>query len=327
MFTELKAKQQKYMTEISYEDILEQIIAGMFVFEGLPDTVNPEFIPIYCMREGVCAFVNDVENGGVGHCSIGGIPDLNGIGKDAIVSFDNGIVKTYKEWRTNEHIVVMFNDVLMRPNLNIGRYAAMLTEIDTSTLLNIIYSRYLPVPVAKDDEQRKALDEILNTLIKGDKLKTLVSDSMLDELLTGEKRPVDIINLSDVSNADKIQYLLKAHDDIMRRFYGLYGMDVNGTEKMAQQTTAEVGSRQGASMIIPYNMMREAQKAVDEINRKFGWNVTVKFGRPWEYDLNNNGVLDVVEDEQDDTRIDEENPENVEQEGGENESERNSESE
>lgn len=319
MFTDLKAKQQKYITEISYDDILEQIIAGMFVFEGLPDTVNAEFIPIYCMREGLCAFVNNVENGGVGHCAIGGKPDLNGIGKDAIVSFDNGVVKKYPNWRTNEHIVVMFNDVLMRPNLNIGRYAAMLTEIDTSTILNIIYSRYLPVPVAKDDEQRKALDEILNTLIKGDKLKTLVSDNMLDELLTGEKRPIDIINISDVENADKIQYLLKAHDDIMRRFYGLYGMDVNGASKMAQQTVAEIGSAQGASMILPYNMLTEAQKAVDEMRRKFGWNVTVKFNRPWEYDLNNNGVLDVLEEESTDENTDG-NVDKIETEGGENES-------
>ena len=48
-------------------------------------------------------------------------------------------------------------------------------------------------------------------------------------------------------------------------------------------------------MIIPYNIMREAEKAVEECKRKFGWNCSVTFGKPWQYDLNNNGVLDVLE--------------------------------
>ena len=322
MWSDLKAKFKRYVTEIAYEDILEQIISGMLVFEGFPDTVNTEFIPIYKAREGLCAIVNDVENGAVGHCSLGGKPGLNGLPNDAIVSFDDGTVKTYKGWKNNEHIVVMFNDVTLRPDLNIGRYAAMLTEIDTSTLLNVIYSRYLPIPVAKNEEQKRALDEILTTLIKGDKLKTMVNENMLETLFNGDTKPFDVLNISDVSNSDKIQYLLKAHDDIMRRFYGLYGMDVNGTEKMAQQTTAEVGSRQGASMIIPYNMFAEAKKAVDEINTKFGWNVSVKFGRPWEYDLNNNGVLDVVEDETEtETETETDTETETETEGGENENE------
>lgn len=301
---EMSNKLRKYITSAAYTDILEQIIAGMLEFSGFPESVHTEFIPIYKMRDGLCAIVDDVDGGAVGHCALAGGHGTNGLyvngwGRDAVVSFDNGIVKTYSNWIENPHVVVMFNDCLMRPDLNIGRTAEMLTHIDVSMLLNIIYSRYLPIPVANNADAQRAIDNALNALISGEKLKTILSDDILSDVL-GQHNGVDIINISDVRNADKIQYLSMAHDDILRRFYQLYGMDVDGTGKMAQQTVAEIGSRQGASMIIPYNMYNEAKKAVEQINKKFGWNVSVKFGRPWEYDLNNNGVLDVVEDENND---------------------------
>lgn len=296
MYSQLSTKLKNYVTEAAYTDILEQIISGMLVFEGFPETVNTEFISLYKMHEGACALVNDVAKGAVGHVEICGVPGLNGIGEDAIVSFDNGTVNEYKKWRTNKHIVVMFNDVLMRPDLNIGRFAAALTDVDKSMLLNIIYSRLLPIPVAKNEDHKKALNAVIEGLVKGDITKAILDVDVLSDIL-GQHKGVDIINITDVNNASKLQYLSLFHDDLMRRFYQLYGMDVDGNGKLAQQTVAEIGSRQGASMIIPYNIMREAEKAVEECRNKFGWECSVSFGKPWQYDLNNNGVLDVLEDD------------------------------
>lgn len=285
-----------YLTNAAYTDILEQVLSGMLIFDGFPDTVNTDFIAIYKMREGLCALVNDVEDGAVGHASLDGDPGLNGLGRDVIVSFDNGLVKEYKDWRTNEHVVVMFNDTLMRPDLNIGRFAAALTDVDKSMRLNIIYSRLLPIPTSKNKDHKKALDAIIDGLIKGDITKAILDTDALSDVL-GLHSGADVINITDVNNAEKLQYLSLYHDDLLRRFYQLYGMDVNGNGKLAQQSVAEIGSRQGASMIIPYNIMREADKAVKECRRKFGWDCSVTFGKPWQYDLNNNGVLDVLEDD------------------------------
>lgn len=296
MYSKLSTKLKNYITEAAYTDILEQVLSGMLIFEGFPDTVNTEFITLYKMHEGVCAIVDDVEDGAVGHAAVGGVPGLNGIGKDVIVSFDNGIVKEYSDWRTNEHVVLMFHDVLMRPDLNVGRFAAALTDVDKSMMLNIIYSRLLPIPTAKNEDHKRALNAVIDGLIKGDITKAILDTDILSDVL-GQHKGVDIINITDVNNAEKLQYLSMFHDDLLRRFYQLYGMDVNGNGKLAQQSVAEIGSRQGASMIIPYNIMREAEKAVKECNRKFGWNCSVQFGKPWQYDLNNNGVLDVLEDD------------------------------
>lgn len=296
MYSNLSTKQKNYVTEAAYTDILEQVLSGMLIFEGFPDTVNTDFISIYKMREGLCALVDDVEQGAVGHASLANGPDLNGLGIDVIVSFDNGLVKEYKNWRTNEHVVVMFNDTLMRPDLNIGRFAAALTDVDKSMLLNIIYSRLLPIPTAKNEDHKRALNAVIDGLVKGDITKAILDTDILSDVL-GQHKGVDVINITDVNNAEKLQYLSMYHDDLLRRFYQLYGMDVNGNGKLAQQSVAEIGSRQGASMIIPYNIMREAEKAVEECKHKFGWNCSVTFGKPWQYDLNNNGVLDVLEDD------------------------------
>ena len=296
MYSKLSTKLKNYITESAYTDILEQVLSGMLIFDGFPDTVNTEFISLYKMHEGACALVDDVEQGAVGHVEICGKPGLNGIGVDAIASFDDGTVKEYKNWRTNEHIVVMFNDVLMRPDLNIGRFAAALTDVDKSMLLNIIYSRLLPIPTAKNEDHKRALNAVIDGLVKGDITKAILDTDILSDVL-GQHKGVDIINITDVNNAEKLQYLSMYHDDLLRRFYQLYGMDVNGNGKLAPQSVAEIGSRQGASMIIPYNIMREAEKAIEECRRKFGWDCSVSFGKPWQYDLNNNGVLDVLEDD------------------------------
>lgn len=296
MYSNLKQKQKNYITELAYEDILEQIIAGMFDFKGFPATVNTDFIPIYRMREGVCAFIDFEGIQAVGHAAIGGKPGYNGIGEDVIVSLDNGWVHEFKDWRTNPNVAIMYNDIMMRPDLNIGRFADMLTKLDISLNLNVLYSRLFPIPTAHNEDDKKALDEIITAILKGDQLRAMLNSDIMSEIISG-KKGVDLVSLTDVTTADKIQYLLKAHDDIMRRFYGLYGMDVNGTEKMAQQSVAEVGSRQGASMILPYNMFKSAQAGVEMINDKFGWGVSVKFSRPWQYDLNNDGVLDVLQDD------------------------------
>lgn len=289
-------KLKEYIKNRPNADILEQIVAGMLVFDGFPDTVNTDFIPIYTMREGLCAFVDDIGGGLVGHAGICGEPGYNGLGRDVIVSFDDGTVRTYTDYQNNEHVVVMWNDLLMRPDLQIGRFSHMLTQVDTSMLLNVIYSRYLPIPAVKDEDTKRAVDNILTMLKTGGDLSAVVQNDIISDIL-GRGNGIDLINISDVANADKLQYLSLFHDDLMRRFYQIYGFDVDGTGKRAQETVAEVGSRQGVSMIYPYSRYRAAKRAIDQINKKFAWDVSVAFGWPWAVDFNADGVPDDIQPE------------------------------
>ena len=56
---------------------------------------------------------------------------------------------------------------------------------------------------------------------------------------------------------------------------------------MAQQTEMEINGTTSVSMIVPYNMLKCRQEMVDNINRIFGTNITVKFAKAWEHEFAN----------------------------------------
>ena len=61
----------------------------------------------------------------------------------------------------------------------------------------------------------------------------------------------------------------------------MYGMNSQGSSKLAQQTVDEVNQDNNASMIIPHDMLRMRQNGVEELNKKFGWNSEVSFSECW----------------------------------------------
>ena len=232
-----------------------------------------------------------------------GEPDSNGLGTIAIARTDNGEVKEFKNWKTNPDIVVMFNNSVMAPDLNIDRIADLMTELDKSMRFNVIYSRLYPMPVATDENTRKAADMALDNMIKGEIKTILANPKELEEYANGNDDIIPIVNISDVKNSDRIQYLSKFHDDIVRWFYTMYGMDINSTSKLAQQNSDEIKTMQGVSMVLPTNMFDEAQKAVELLNKKFGWNCSIEYNTPWLVDMPVDEKGEIVEDE-----ADEDNP-------------------
>ena len=85
----------------------------------------------------------------------------------------------------------------------------------------------------------------------------------------------------EVEKSQYIQYLAKFRDDLMRWFYSLYGMNSQGSSKMAQQSVDEVNQDSSASMILPHDMLRMRQNGVEELNKKFGWDAEVSFSECW----------------------------------------------
>ena len=112
-----------------------------------------------------------------------------------------------------------------------------------------------------------------------------MSEQAFEDVITGKSTPVDVINLTDVNNIDKIQYLSKFHDDLLRRFCTLYGHAMQTSGKMAQQTTEELQGYNSFSMIIPNNRLEERKKGIDDFNRIFNENVEITYSEAWDYGL------------------------------------------
>ena len=114
------------------------------------------------------------------------------------------------------------------------------------------------------------------------------------------------MEITDVKNADKLQYIVKAIDDVMRWYLTLYGQAIQGNAKLAQQTVDEVQGTTSASFILPNDKLRMRKKAIEEVNALFGTDIEVDFSDAWktesvkykkEADIDENGELEELETE------------------------------
>lgn len=273
--------------EIWYYISLEQILTSMFDYNNLPKGLDRKYIEHCLIRFGCCCIVKIKDEYFVGIPTIQPPLDNYGIGTKIIVTTFNG--QNQITGTIGVDCVLIWNNSEFVSDYIINWFAKMFKEVDKSMESNVYNSRLHPIPIAKNSKIKSAIDNIFKT-IKGDSGKSetysVLSEQSFEDIISNKYiSPIDVINLTDVNNVDKIQYLSKFHDDLLRRFCTLYGHAMQTSGKMAQQTTEELQGYNSFSMIIPSNRMEERKKGIDEFNRIFNENVTMGYSAAWNYGL------------------------------------------
>lgn len=276
-------KEDKYKDAVNFQWFytLLTLVSSMFKREGLPDEIDERVIEPYLLLTGCGAYVREGESYIFGRCTLGGEPDRYYRGKNAIVTAGGGYCKVFEDWLTNPDIVVCWNTPTRSPDFQLWKTAGTLTEVDVSLLCNLVYSRLYPIGVAQDDKTRKTLEQLYENMVVG-KFASITSKNIFEGLAGKDGTGIDVLNLTDVTVSDKIQYLAKYRDDLFRWLWSMYGQNVQATSKLAQESVAESTSGEGVSMILPHTMLHERMRECEELNKKFGWNVTVTFTEPWQ---------------------------------------------
>lgn len=293
LYSRMKEKQQKYIKDLNFFDVLLQTILPMIEYKNFPESVNTKFLEKYRITEGAVALfryektTDDVMTNDIvcGCVSFGGLPYPNGLGRIAIVTTDNGYVKQFDDWIDNPDVAIIFLNSNYSPDLNVGIFADLLSELITSIKCNILNSRYTNIPVVEDSKQKSAVDNALVDIRNGKAtsilLNTGVSKELCELLGNDGKKDFPTLNLTNVKDSDKIQYLCKAYDDVFRWFYSLYGMNTAGSSKMAQQTREEIMTDNISSLIIPEDMLKCAIEGIEMFNKKFGMSASADFSTLW----------------------------------------------
>ena len=294
-FSSMKEKRQKAYRIQSYDEVLINTVISMFTYKGLPDALQERtnMMEEILLHKGACAIwkltpehiqgtTKTYENEYIAtEVSFADDPDPYGLGANCIVTTDNGISFTFEDWRHNPDIVVIFNNSCYSPDMNIGRFSDALAELEVSLKLNVLFARMYPIPVCSDNKVKTSIEESLKAAIDG-KISTILTPDALSKYVDGATSTgIDLINITDVDKSQYIQYLAKYRDDLMRWFYSLYGMNSQGSSKMAQQTVDEVNQDNNASMIIPHDMLRMRMMGMEQLKAKFGWDAEVSFSECW----------------------------------------------
>lgn len=277
--------------QLHYWCTLEQILTSMFEYNNLPKGLDRKYIEHTLIRFGCCAIVKINDEFFVGVPAIMPPLDNYGIGTEITITTYNG--QHQKRGKIGENCALIWNNTEFVGDFIISWYAKMFKEIDISMEANVFNSRLHPIPVARNSKIKTAIDNIFKS-IKGENKNndtySILSDTAFADEINGTSTKIDVLNLTDVKDVDKLQYLSKFHDDLLRRFCTLYGHSMQTTGKMAQQTVEEIQGYDSFSMIIPSNRLEERQKGIAEFNRVFGENVTVEYNDAWQNSLFKKGV-------------------------------------
>ena len=277
---------------LSYNDLFMLSACSMFeyVHEGTDDPfeeIKTNFIELYLTCLGNAAVIDTKEfltagtntpYQGIIVCRAerAGSPNPNGLGRDLICTTEDGRVVTIKDFETEgkDKVVYFRNNAYAFPDFTIGESGDILAEIQKSKRHNIINSRLTPIVIAKDAKAKTAIEKALKENNAGS-YAVVLSDNITSE---GEEF---VLNVTDVANQDKIQYLNHAYDDEFRHWYNLHGLDITGASKQAQQTEAEVSSGVNSRKILPFAMLAERKAAVKRMNTLYGFDCEVRFSKPW----------------------------------------------
>lgn len=277
-----------YPEKISFawtlKDTFINMLASMFTYEGLPESIRPEFVERFLILNGSIAGWKydgpDPDYKDKLIVSIGGDanePDVYGVGSHYIAATQNGYTKSLKR---DEDGVVIYNNSCYLPDIQIiNAFVDELTEMFVSLRSNILYTRNKPVFKAATDKERRAIQEAFEK-IKNDLEPIIVTSTNVMEEIEGSET-VKVLDITDVNNADKLQYIVKSIDDAFRWFFTLYGQAVQGNGKMAQQTVKEVDGSTSLSFIYPNDRLKMRQEGFDRFNKMFGTNITVRFSDAW----------------------------------------------
>ena len=188
-------------------------------------------------------------------------------------------------------IVIGWNNDIRTPELIFDKFASYLAECDRSIRTAIMNSRLTNNPVACDENEKKAIDIVLDTVYDG-KPKTIVQSNLLNKFIqdNGNGNEIRTLKLTDPDYVRNIQYLSNLHDDLLKRICIIYGHSLNGVNKMAQVNSDELKGYETLARVYPLIMFDERKKFINECNRVFGTNWEVRFSDAWKHILQENGV-------------------------------------
>ena len=272
---DLKAK-YKRLEDTKDESVTAlETLCGMFEYDGLPETVDTDFLELYFITNGMASIRKDTDGDGEYYamiCDDASDPTPYGLGSEVISRTENGHV--YQDDRDSFDVAWGYNNATKTANTDYFKLAADLSEIDTSLDFLVWYSRCSRLYAVADEKQKQMIIDAFKNVQKGVPL-TIVSNNLIAQLEAGSG--LDSIDITDTDYADKIMRLCEYREARIKWFMDRYGMAKRTVSKKAQVSKDEANGDTAASLILPLNMLHARESFIEQCNKKFGWSASVHF--------------------------------------------------
>lgn len=257
----------------------------MFTYDGLPDTI-PEYLLEYMLQ--IFGSVAVLEHKGdlyAFRANFGGPPDPYyrptqavianpGLRLDGMFRIANYLPPYEKStWEKLEPCIQFKNDTQLMGLLPLfARYASQMTENDISIRCAQINSRIQSTIAAANGQELESANAYLKDLEDG-KLGAIGTRPFLDG--------IKVANSNGGQN-NLIMQLIELQQYLKASWYNEIGLNSNFNMKRQYISSDEVQASADIMLPLIDNMFECRKKAVDDINKEFGTNITVEKDSAWE---------------------------------------------
>lgn len=182
--------------------------------------------------------------------------------------------KQYQTFNISDGVIIK-NDYLQRGLLPIfKKWGYLINESEITLTIANRYKRMVKTFIANDDPTVESVRNYLNKVDNGE------SSVITSQLLW------DSIKIDSDTSTNTLHELIEYDNYIKSELYQEIGLYSNDNMKKERLITSEVET--GLNSIYPLvdNMLNCRKQAFNEINEKFGTDITVEFTSSWEYRLN-----------------------------------------
>ena len=265
----LSKKQVKFLKENSIFVNLLIFLSSMFEYTGFSEDLNTDFIEFYNILSpyaGSGVFKNKSGKEVVGWITPGGmmndymIPEefnINTLGRSNKQGCFDGVNAAIC-WNNKTHT----SDLI-----TLRKYTELIHLCDTSQKCLMKYARLFPVFEVDNENVKQQINNAVKNSEEGNPVT--FTTKALSRIGQDGEPGVKVINLGNVNAVDKLQYLSTYHNDLLRRFFSMYGMAYSQSTKQAQQSIEEVHSENKISWILPNDRLNERQKFTETYRKVF----------------------------------------------------------
>ena len=247
-----------------YKRQMKTLAENVFKFNNLPEYIDVSYLNKTLLNDGAIAFFKDEVLGVIAlpFCSYGKL-DVYGRPNQIYVFGQNG----YHEVLDKDKYVIMYDNNGKYPLvLDIAQIAERVALAVRTQDVNIIHQRTPRIwKTSKDTE--KSVKDLINEI-----------DTMVETVVTYDSKNV-LTDLQSVQApapyvTDKLDDHLK---ELFAEFYRLIGVANVQIQKKERYITDEMQASQGGTIASRWSRFEPRQRAVKEINEKFGLDISVEY--------------------------------------------------
>ena len=261
----------------------------MFEYHGLPDSIPAIELERLLQSNG---FAGVTEVQGELYAFYGGLGGEQDVyGRPTTMVISNPALDYNATLTIDEDVILMRNDSMMLGLIpTFAKYCSLLNENEITMALASISQRVNNLISVADDNTASSADKYLKQLEDG-KLGYIFESKLFDSLQTNPMNSAG----GSISDLIELQQYLKAS------MYNEIGLNANYNMKRERLNSAEVEMNSDNLYPLVDNMLEHRRIALEQINEKYGTEISVEFNSSWDYRINQGEDIDDEYLEQADT--------------------------